>query len=266
MNDYVEKKDVVLHNCGRVGEVGSHALEKLEKFTPGEDVPQMFLSNFFGFISICIWVFVQLPQIIKNHQRKHTDDLSIHFLMMWMLGDTCNLLGLLFVQGTPPQIILGIYSVEADWILLVQWWWFTKKSEEDSTKKAKYLWPALIAAGVFAFIQAWARGVPFAVIGDYFGWVSGLLYMGSRIPQLVHTFSSKHVEDISIWLFVFSILGNSAYSASLLCRSLQRAWLRKQAPFLVGSFGMLSLDVLMLLQIVAFRAPTDHLPLVRSDS
>eukprot|EP00668_Euglena_longa_P004658 GGOE01005435.1.p2 GENE.GGOE01005435.1~~GGOE01005435.1.p2 ORF type:complete len:155 (-),score=13.79 GGOE01005435.1:38-502(-) len=82
--------------------------------------------------------------------------------------------------------------------------------------------------------------------------------MASRVPQLVHTFSSRRVEDISIWLFAFSVLGNMAYAASLLSRSLQPAWLRMQAPFLVGSLGMLCLDVCMLCQIFAFKVPTQR--------
>lgn len=44
-----------------------------------------------------------------------------------------------------------------------------------------------------------------------FGWASALLYCLSRIPQIMQNFRKESVEGLSIFMFVFSVLGNLFY-------------------------------------------------------
>ena len=37
-----------------------------------------WLSNLLGFISVCVWVIAQLPQMIKNYKRKKADPTLTH--------------------------------------------------------------------------------------------------------------------------------------------------------------------------------------------
>ena len=101
-----------------------------------------------------------------------------------------------------------------------------------------------------------STGLTLSAIGDFLGWISGFIYLASRVPQIYQTFVTKHVEDLSIVLFACAVLGNSTYAASILTHSLNSEWLRKQAPFLLGSMGTLAFDAILVYQIVAYGTPT----------
>ena len=81
------------------------------------------LSVILGTMSVGVWVVAQLPQMIKNQTRRHAEDLSIHFLALWLAGDMSNLAGCLLVDAALTQTVLGVYFVLSDLILLGQWWY-----------------------------------------------------------------------------------------------------------------------------------------------
>lgn len=88
--------------------------------------PLAFISNLLGALSICSWLFAQLPQIYKNYNLKSTSGLSIFFLVEWCLGDLGNLLGALFTHQAQWQVMIGGYYVFVDLCLVLQWVWYER--------------------------------------------------------------------------------------------------------------------------------------------
>jgi uncharacterized protein with PQ loop repeat len=88
--------------------------------------PLAFISNVLGALSICSWLFAQLPQIYKNYKIGSTSGLSIFFLVEWCLGDLGNLLGALFTHQAQWQVIIGGYYVFVDLCLVLQWVWYER--------------------------------------------------------------------------------------------------------------------------------------------
>nr|OQO21417.1 hypothetical protein B0A51_11885 [Rachicladosporium sp. CCFEE 5018] len=88
--------------------------------------PLAFASNLLGILSICSWLFAQLPQIYKNWSIQSTSGLSIFFLVEWCLGDLGNLLGALFTHQANWQVVIGGYYVFVDLCLVMQWVWYEK--------------------------------------------------------------------------------------------------------------------------------------------
>jgi|EP00670_Eutreptiella_braarudii_P002204 uncharacterized protein with PQ loop repeat len=208
-------------------------------------------------MSVGVWVVAQLPQMIKNQTRRHAEDLSIHFLALWLAGDMSNLAGCLLVDAALTQTVLGVYFVLSDLILLGQWWAFSGNATgPQMSKVSKYFWMAVGIIAIMGLIMCVLSGLTLSAIGDFLGWISGFIYLASRVPQIYQTFVTKHVEDLSIVLFACAVLGNSTYAASILTHSLNSEWLRKQAPFLLGSMGTLAFDAILVYQIVAYGTPT----------
>ncbi|KAK7737775.1 vacuolar membrane transporter [Cytospora paraplurivora] len=90
------------------------------------------VSGICGSISIACWVVVFSPQIIENFRRRAADGLSLHFVMIWLLGDVFNILGAVMQGVLPTMIILAIYYTIADVVLLGQCFYyrgFTWKDE-----------------------------------------------------------------------------------------------------------------------------------------
>ncbi|KAJ2906223.1 putative vacuolar amino acid transporter YPQ3 [Zalerion maritima] len=52
--------------------------------------------------------------------------------------------------------------------------------------------------------------------GQVFGWFCAVLYLGSRIPQLVLNWRRKSTEGVSMLFFLFACLGNLTYVLSII--------------------------------------------------
>jgi len=101
-------------------------------------------------------------------------------------------------------------------------------------------------------------------IGTFFSWLSTLLYLGSRLPQLIHNFHRRSTAGLSPTLFAAAFAGNSFYSLSLLSNpclwhsfgkhgghgwtrapSDRTEWALRAAPFFLGAAGVLVMDAAM---------------------
>ncbi|KAI9664258.1 MAG: hypothetical protein M1831_002437 [Alyxoria varia] len=58
--------------------------------------------------------------------------------------------------------------------------------------------------------------VKFNVLGQVFGYICAVLYLGSRIPQLLLNYRRKSTEGVSMLFFMFACLGNLTYVLSIL--------------------------------------------------
>eukprot|EP00668_Euglena_longa_P015428 GGOE01019507.1.p1 GENE.GGOE01019507.1~~GGOE01019507.1.p1 ORF type:complete len:406 (-),score=62.28 GGOE01019507.1:83-1240(-) len=217
------------------------------------------LGQLCGASSVVIWLVSQIPQMVKNQRHRKAEDLSIDFLLLWTLGDLCNLAGCFLIEGTITQRVLAVYFVMCNAVLLLQWWNFGQPAEKgggmSSTSQA--FWFAVMGGSALGLARCLVCGLPTVQIGDYLGWVSAGVYLLSRLPQLWRNFVTQKVDDLAPSLFLLAALGNATYAASILAVSLSPDWLRVQAPFLVGSVGTLVFDAALLLQIKMYRRPSE---------
>ncbi|KAI0322344.1 PQ-loop-domain-containing protein [Amylostereum chailletii] len=248
------------------------------------------LSSVLGWISIATWVYS--PQIYENYRLKSGEGLSVPFVIIWLLGDLCNLVGAAMAGLLPTVIILAVYYSICDTVLLFQvyyyrWLSLTHPSvfvPEDegsiisagageeapllergngphaSEKTHSARRQILEYAGAIMFIAvtgvaAWAISEqmkadeettrPGEVIewrSQLVGWISALLYLGSRLPQIYKNFHTK-CEGLAPGLFIFGIMGNTTYAASILVSSTESEHLITNASWLAGSILTIFLDV-----------------------
>lgn len=103
---------------------------------------------------------------------------------------------------------------------------------------------------------------PLEKTGTLLSWLSTLLYLTSRLPQLLQNFSRKSTAGLSPTLFLAAFGGNFFYSAALLANPLawsdmgsyggggwagpggsRRAeWISAAMPFFLGAAGVLGMD------------------------
>lgn len=84
--------------------------------------------------------------------------------------------------------------------------------------------------------------------GSVLGYASSLLYLGSRVSQIYKNWSRHSVEGLAMSMFLFAILANSCYGASILLRTYTWAQLASSLPWLIGSLGTVALDATIFLQ------------------
>ncbi|CUM67226.1 uncharacterized protein PRCAT00004919001 [Priceomyces carsonii] len=83
------------------------------------------LSQISGILSLSVWLFAQLPQVIENYLNQSVSGVSFLFMLCWICGDTTNLIGCLLTGALPFQTCIAVYYCFIDIILSVQFWYYT---------------------------------------------------------------------------------------------------------------------------------------------
>lgn len=96
------------------------------------------------------------------------------------------------------------------------------------------------------------------IIGYIIGSISSVLYLCSRLPQMHINYTRKSTEGVSYFLFALVILGNTMYGLSVLLKNPEQgqgegSYIIHLLPWLVGSLGTLSLDLLISIQFLIYR-------------
>lgn len=124
---------------------------------------------------------------------------------------------------------------------------------------------------------------PLEVAGTILSWSSTILYLGSRLPQLIHNWNRQSTAGLSPLLFAAAFCGNMFYSTSLLTNpngwndfepygghgwagpdgSQRWQWIAKAAPFFLGAFGVLGLDGMIGVQFLLYGEDEDKIVKVR---
>ncbi|KAE8723454.1 vacuolar-sorting receptor 7 [Hibiscus syriacus] len=89
-------------------------------------------------------------------------------------------------------------------------------------------------------------------VGTFLGWAMAIIYMGGRLPQIYLIIRRGNVEGLSPFMFIFALVGNFTYVASILVRSLDWSIIEPNLPWLVDAGGCALLDAFIVIQIIYF--------------
>lgn len=115
-------------------------------------------------------------------------------------------------------------------------------------------------------------GLTLQFLGSIFSWMSTVLYLGSRPPQLYKNYRRKSTSGLSPLLFTAAFCGNLFYSSSLVTNpnawydfgpyggggwadadgNNRADWVMRAIPFFLGAFGVLFLDGFMGVQFLMY--------------
>eukprot|EP00127_Corallochytrium_limacisporum_P002258 Clim_evm46s109 gene=Clim_evmTU46s109 len=93
------------------------------------------------------------------------------------------------------------------------------------------------------------------ITGCILAWASGMLYFGSRAPQILQNFKRKSVEGLSIGMFLLAISANTLYGMSIILRipQVDAVFWESTLSYLVGSIGTLIFDITIFIQWILYR-------------
>lgn len=121
-----------------------------------------------------------------------------------------------------------------------------------------------------------AKSLKLNLWGQIFGYVCAVLYLGSRVPQLLLNYRRKSTEGLNALFFLFACIGNLTYVCSILafepicsrhshghwreshCRpgeasSIYGQYILVNLSWLIGSLGTLFLDGAVFIQFWMYR-------------
>ena len=135
----------------------------------------------------------------------------------------------------------------------------------------------VVTAGVVGYFLSPASAAPsstepdhptFNLWGQIFGYLCAVLYLGSRVPQLLLNYRRKSTEGLNALVFLFACIGNLTYVLSIFafepnckhkhCKSGESAAIYGQymlvnLSWLLGSLGTLFLDMGVFAQFFLYR-------------
>ncbi|KAM6976937.1 lysosomal amino acid transporter 1 homolog [Aplochiton taeniatus] len=242
----------------------------------GRDMASVYL----GLISILCFMVSSLPQYYSSCQTGNMDSaLSIWFLLLWLGGDSCNLVGSFLADQLPLQTYTAVYYVFADLLMLAMYFYYMTKNKMAERRavlnvvgvvcllsvavtlpgsrpqqevmssgfKGRSLLSTSATDATNVHLQAFTLK---EIVGLTIGSLSSVLYLCSRLPQIYTNFRRKSTEGVSYFLFALVILGNTTYGLSVLLKNPERgqgegSYMVHHLPWLVGSLGTLSLDLVV---------------------
>eukprot|EP01135_Chromosphaera_perkinsii_P003615 Nk52_evm24s249 gene=Nk52_evmTU24s249 len=98
-------------------------------------------------------------------------------------------------------------------------------------------------------------------VGYIIGIMSAVLYLCSRVPQIVKNYRRKSTGGLSFLMFLFAVMGNFTYALGILMHSLDGVFILKKLPWLVGSMGTLMFDFTIFVQFWVYDATSIPLEL-----
>nr|AAH90740.1 Zgc:113491 [Danio rerio] len=154
--------------------------------------------------------------------------LSIWFLLFWLAGDSCNLIGSFLADQLPLQKYTAVYYVVADLLMLAMYMYYKLKNKRSSDRALLNALSVLCLLGMTSSLLSiphWSledqmpsgfRGrallaleedngavQPFKtreIIGFVIGSISSVLYLCSRLPQIYTNF-----QEVNRGLVVFPV-------------------------------------------------------------
>ncbi|KAI8882756.1 PQ-loop-domain-containing protein [Backusella circina FSU 941] len=256
------------------------------------------LSLLTGYLSVVCWLIVFTPQFIENYKRKSGESLSMTFLVIWLAGDIFNLLGVVMQNLLVTMFVLALYYTVSDICLIWQIFHYRHKqvlfrtqSETDPLlyrKKMKKVhsssqnkkWFDLFCGSViilttglscYFYYQAGHQPdqsplpeeeIQFNTISQVMGWSSALLYVGSRIPQLLKNWENKSTDGLSIGMFICAVMGNILFTSSIFLKSTHPSYIIMNLSWIVGSVFTVVFDFLIFVQFFIYNRSNDDKTIV----
>ena len=246
-----------------------------------------YVAFIIGLFSILFWLFAQLPQLIQNFRTGKADEaLSPLFLLQWLGGDLTNLVGAVLTGQLTTQIATAIYFVSMDAVLLTQYCYYLLKNKRHEFRgyirlgSGKPLYIIVLFAGMFIFgksVYPMSSNTPLVgqvvhsrsllstrtnvvvdtrswedILGYILGCISALLYLCSRVPQIVKNFRRKSTYGLSLPMFIMAVMGNLTYGLGILLYSVDKIFILQKLPWLIGSIGTLCFDFTIFVQFIIF--------------
>ncbi|XP_044290514.1 lysosomal amino acid transporter 1 homolog [Varanus komodoensis] len=237
-----------------------------------------YWSVVIGLISIVCFLFAALPQLYVAYKNGKVDQaLSLGFLVCWISGDLTNFIGCYLTNQLPIQSITAIFYINMDVIMISQFVYYKLKNQKVAKcginlKNCCIAWvlmciilclflPSQLLLGKQA--QATLLGTSekshgmMEMSGFICGYISCAFYLGSRIPQLYKNFQRRSTEGTSYLLFALAMMGNCTYGLSIVLKMPSTQYLMglyfwHHLPWLIGSFGVLFLDILITAQFIKY--------------
>ncbi|KAL2333668.1 hypothetical protein Fmac_014881 [Flemingia macrophylla] len=92
-----------------------------------------------------------------------------------------------------------------------------------------------------------------SVFGQWLGWLMAVIYISGRVPQIWLNIKRGSVEGLNPFMFVFALMANVTYVASILVRTTEWETIKANMPWLLDAVLCVALDFCIISQFIYYR-------------
>lgn len=209
------------------------------------------VSYVLGMISLVLYSIVYFPQLRLLYKTKKSDDLSILMFILWSQADVLSLIGLVVLQLELTLIIIGWYHLLVGIGMMgVIYYYRSKRTIIEGIYILSFVF---INISVTIVLHALLLQ-PDYEIGEVIGWITAVVYVLGRVPQIYLNCTKRSTENLSVGMYIYTILGSIFYVGSIYAFSLDPVYLRANLPWIAVTFVTIVIDIFIVAQCYYYRA------------
>lgn len=219
------------------------------------------LSNFLGFLSAVCYVVLYIPQIYNIYKLKISSGFSIIFLILWCTGDTSNLICVALQE--PRLTNLLITGVTCSIMTYCLYGFVLYYYEYKNSLNKIYIITTsviLICIQISSILTMFFYDIQTEMqrkIGEVFIWIYMITIISSKFPQIYKNYKVKTIYELSLYLHMFSFLGNSLYVVSILIYREDLDNVIKNIYWIVSGIILALLDTVLITQWLIYYKKHD---------
>lgn len=211
------------------------------------------LSYILSIISLIFYSIVYIPQFIEIYVIKKSDGISLWTLLLWTQADILSLVGSILLYLQLSIIIIGWYhSLVGILMTLFVLYYKSKKSIRHYSAVCIFVVTNLLLCTVLnIYINE-----PQIIVGNLIAWITMVLYLIGRIPQIILNYKNKSTKGLSLLMYLFTILGNGFYIGVI---TVEPEYISENLPWIVSGVLNIVFDFYVLGQMYYYKNSSNDL-------
>jgi len=219
------------------------------------------VSDVCSIISVVFYSIVYYPQFYEIYKTKSADGISIWMLLLWSQADLLSLYSTILLGLQTNLIIIGWYHVFVGFVMTIYTLYYTYIDTSDvrgNFEKNKMNLIVILyyfinfGISIFLTIQ---NSYNF-YIGSVIAWITSILYILGRFPQIRLNIQRRSTEGLSILMYIFTICGNTFYFLTVITYSTDHEYILLNLPWLIMTIVTVLLDLFVIFQSYLYNRPT----------
>jgi uncharacterized protein with PQ loop repeat len=209
------------------------------------------ISYSLSILSLVFYSIVYLPQFLAIYENGSSEGISIWTILLWTQADILSLTGTIILNMPLYIIGIGWYHYYVGALMALYILYYTKNKNSFNFKiKCLTTFVFLAINTIICVLLNMFIKTSYDDIGVILGWITMAFYTGGRIPQIWMNYSNNSTGNLSVLMYIFTIIGNSLYIGVI---TVDPEYIVENIPWIVNGIFSILLDLFVLVQYYYYK-------------
>jgi len=204
------------------------------------------ISYVLSIFSLIFYSIVYLPQFLAIYKAGSSKGVSIWTILLWTQADVLSLMGTIVLYMPFSIVLIGWYHYSIGILMMIYVLYYVKGTNTFNFKIKCFATFAFIAINtIMCILLNILVKTSYDDIGAVLGWITMAFYTGGRLPQIWMNYSDNSTGNLSVLMYIFTIIGNSFYVGVI---TVDPEFIVENIPWIVNGALSILLDIVILVQ------------------